>query len=337
MSDARGLAARAKGAARNLLASNEELVHLIHAIKNELVGQIGDLHTRFEAASEESAALGSQVSRAVELAGYNNDELQALRKELQWLGPSVRLRSLVASDARITDIDESAAIFLNYAKSHRGPLADRDLWINDPVVIEWSEGNATVGAVNERIMEIPFVIQALGALDPDAAIVDIGGSESTLAFSLASLGYATTLVDPQGYPFAHPRLDVRQHPLEELTADGDFDAAVLLSAIEHFGIGHYKGGPEPDIDADRKAMSHVKKLLKPNGILVLTVPYGPAETNELERIYDRERLSNLLEGWTVLRARVGRRTTETTWEIEAEELIPPAGPGHVAMVVASPS
>ncbi len=338
------MASRLKAATRSAVGSHHDVIHLIHAIKNELVERIAEVSTKLDAASEENAALGYRVSRTMELARLNNDELRALRDEVSGLAdlietaaPSVRLRNLKGQRARITDIDESTAIFLNYAKSHNGPLADRDLWLNDPVIVEWSEGDATVGAVNERIMEVPFVMQSLGAVPASASIVDIGGSESTVAFSLASLGYPTTVIDPQGYPFTHPQLEVLLHPLEELNPEREFDVAILLSAIEHFGIGHYKGGPEPDIDADKKAMAIVNRSLRPDGFLVLTVPYGPAETNDLERIYDRERLLALLEGWTITRARVGRRTDSTTWEIEAEELVPPAGAGRVAMVVASPS
>ncbi|NNF55474.1 MAG: DUF268 domain-containing protein [Acidimicrobiales bacterium] len=313
-----------------------------------------DLNSGFVSISEEAAILAMQIrsvrdnfSSQTELTQAAIDEVRAIRFELAQhraemadtlahLAPSVRLKSLQEGSVGIDQVDESAAAFLNYAASHRGPLAEKNLWINNPVVVEWLEGNARIGAVNERIMEVPYVLQSLAPLPPGSAVLDIGGGESTLGFSLASLGYRTTVIEPQGYPFEHPNLEVLLHPLEDLPPGRTFDAVVLLSTIEHFGIGHYSGGPEPDEDADLAAMKLVAKLLSPNGLLSLTVPYGPAEVNELERIYDLERLQRLLEGWDILDARIGRRADATTWVLESNELSSPSGPGRVAMLTARP-
>jgi ubiquinone/menaquinone biosynthesis C-methylase UbiE len=43
---------------------------------------------------------------------------------------------------------------------------------------------------------------------------------------------------------------------------------VSLSSIEHFGLGRY--GDSYDLDADKKAFSEMRRVLKPGGILVFT-------------------------------------------------------------------
>jgi len=343
MPNAKDIPGLLKSRAKAAVGTDLVLVDLIHAIKSEIVGKLDalqlDLNSASDSISEEVAMLGTRVTRSLDaqatlerLARANNAELVALRHEMAM----ERGKVADGTSIRLDTLDRPTAYFLNYANSHRGPLADRNLWINNPVVIEWDEGDARVGAVNERIVEVPYVLQALGSLKPGAEVLDIGGGESTVGLSLASLGYQTTVVEPQGYPFQHPNLEVLLHPLEDIE-DRSFDAIVLLSTIEHFGIGHYQGGPEPDISADRNAIEQIATMLKPGGILVLTVPYGPSDTNDLERIYDRDRLVALLDGWAMDNVRVGRREDSTTWVHEADELIDPPGPGRVAMLVAQPN
>ena len=65
----------------------------------------------------------------------------------------------------------------------------------------------------------------------------MGGAESTIALSLSSLGYSVTVVDPRGYPVQHPGLRSMAVRLADLDAeDAGFDAAIAVSAVEHFGL-----------------------------------------------------------------------------------------------------
>jgi cyclopropane fatty-acyl-phospholipid synthase-like methyltransferase len=125
---------------------------------------------------------------------------------------------------------------------------------------------------------------------------------------------------------------VARHTLDDFEPDAPFDAVVLLSAIEHFGLGAYTDDGELDDDADLNAMKRVRDLLVPGGRVVLTTPFGPAAVDELERTYDEERLRRLFEGFEIEQALVGSRMDDTTWSVTGSELTTPAAPGHVAMV-----
>jgi SAM-dependent methyltransferase len=327
---------------------------LIHAVKNEMVDKLERSEQRL-AHLEDTVAVG-QESLADQVA-LQSTTLRKVEMELDRASeviermavdagttvppapapqvPTARLHELTGTS--VADFDGPTCTFLNWVQAHNGPLAEAGLWLNHPTVLEWDDGNVTLNAVNERIVEHPFVFGAVGQLPPGARILDIGGGESTVAFSLASLGYDVTVIEPQGYPFQHPRLTVSTRPLEEYTTDEPFDAAILLSAIEHFGVGHYAGGPEPRPDADVEAVARVIELLAPGGRLVLTTPYGPAAINDLERTYDRAGIERLLDGWDLQTVAVARRTDRRTWEREANELIEPLGGGRVVMVVATPA
>jgi len=325
------------------------LEDLIHAVKNETVGRLDQVDGRVDKLqssleSSHSAAFDQVSMHGVALRKLETtidatrqelaDTRQDLTERIANAAPSVQLRQLVG--APLPEIDESASAFLNYTQSHVGPLADAGLWVNHPFNVEWSRGSARLGSVNERIMEQPFVFGAVADLNPGARILDLGGGESTVGFALASLGHHVTVIEPQGYPFRHPNLTVFEKPLEQFDAVEPFDAAIALSSIEHFGIGHYKGGPEPDANADVEAVEKMAELLAADGRLILTTPFGPSEVNDVERIYDRTSLLALLAGWTITKTVIGRRLDGTTWGVEATELGEPAGPGRVAMVVALP-
>jgi Caenorhabditis protein of unknown function, DUF268 len=219
------------------------------------------------------------------------------------------------SRGSLSRLDGALASAINTANGHRGFAAQAGMWFNPPVTIELSEGGAAISDVNERIVELPFALGHLARLEPPARILGIGGAESTLALSAASLGYRVTVVDPQGVCYEHPNLTSVSRRLEEWTdAEGEpFAAAFLISAIEHFGLGAYGEQKTTREHADRDALDRVRGLLADDGLLVLTTPYGAAAIDDLERVYDDEALERLLTGWHVLERRTSVRTDRHTW------------------------
>lgn len=339
-----------RGVARrvgNLLVPSQAEQHeLIHAVKNEMVGEIHGVHHQLQAAEavhqgleDQQAMTGARIEVVLNELLATRDEVGFARNDildvLARMMPSSSLKSL--HGARLADIDAPTAGFLNYVRSHRGPLADAGLWINEPVVVEWRPREVRVATVNERIIEQPFVHGALGSLPPGSHVVDVGGGESLVGLAQASSGHQVTVVEPAGYPFEHPNLTVARHTVADFAPDEPVDAVVLLSAIEHFGIGAYSDDGGPDHDADLAAMGRVRDLLAPSGIVVLTTPFGPAAVDELERTYDQPRLRALFEGYEIDEVQVGAHRDDTTWTVTSrlrslDELTTPSGPGHVAMV-----
>jgi SAM-dependent methyltransferase len=240
-----------------------------------------------------------------------------------------------AAEGAVTDVDEDVARLLNYAESHRGFAAQRSLWFNPAISLTYKPGDVEVASANERIAEIPYVFRALAPLAPGSRVLDVGAAESTLAFSLASLGFQTTALDLRAYPLSHPQLEVVVGRIEEWEAEpASFDAIVCLSTIEHVGLSAYGSGVGES--ADLAAMRRMHELVVPGGILVLTVPVGRAATSKNERTYDRERLDTLLEGWDVEDLTVVRQEDPTTWRAieDGEPWEHDGQTRHVALVTA---
>tara|TARA_X000001388_G_C2230833_1_gene123117 strand:+ start:108 stop:1076 length:969 start_codon:yes stop_codon:yes gene_type:complete len=79
-----------------------------------------------------------------------------------------------------------------------------------------------------------------------------------------------------------------------------FDAGISISSFEHDGLGKY--GDPLDPWGDIKAMKRMKDTIKKGGILYLAVPIGKDRLDwNAHRVYGRERLPLLLDGWKTLK------------------------------------
>jgi hypothetical protein len=79
-----------------------------------------------------------------------------------------------------------------------------------------------------------------------------------------------------------------------------FDVALSISSFDHDGLGRYGDPLNPD--GDLLAMRRAMQLLRPGGLLVLTVPVGAdLVVFNLLRRYGPVRLPLLLAGWEVVR------------------------------------
>ncbi len=237
---------------------------------------------------------------------------------------------------RLDRLHLNLARLIDLASGPDGFAAQAGVWFNPPIALEHRPGAVRVAQVNERIVEQPFAFRALAGLPPGSRVLDVGGSESQVALSLASLGHEVTVVDPRGYPIDHPRLTVVASRFDQLAPEQrDFDAALALSAVEHFGRGHYGEGAEPARRLDLEAVRGLRERVRPGGRFVLTVPLGVPSVDAFQRVYDLDGVDELLADWRVLELSAAWRRDGASWELGAPGP-PPAGavgPG-VALAVA---
>jgi SAM-dependent methyltransferase len=150
----------------------------------------------------------------------------------------------------------------------------------------------------ERVVEYPFVFQNLdGVVGP---ILDIGCCGSRLSVALASRGYRVVGLDFNAYPYRHPNLRAaRGDAMRAPFAARSFAAVLAISVIEHVGIGHY--GDPAGVSGDRAAVQEIARVLRRDGRALLTVPFGRARTDDLQRVYDPVQIADLLEPLVIRR------------------------------------
>jgi hypothetical protein len=258
-----------------------------------------------------------------------------------WTGPLLPVFDSAARwliDSDLHRLRGGLAHLLNWAAGHTGYVAQAGLWFNPPVVPEHRPHQVVLRHVTERIVEVPYALAATAHLRPGSLVLDLGACESTVAFSLASLGFRAIALDQRPYPLEHPMLTVVTSGVEQWEPEEPLDAIFCISTIEHLGLPAY-GTTATDEELDRKTAWRMRSWLKPGGALILTVPYGEWSIDSFERTYDRQHLEELLDGWTVVDRRTCARTSRFTWETFPDDAVPDPWPPEtkgVALIRAIP-
>jgi len=136
-------------------------------------------------------------------------------------------------------------------------------------------------------------------------ILDVGSAGSVLPTILAALGNRVTCLDVRNWPVSYPNLTFVKGDITDencpLPHQG-FDAITCICTIEHIGLGRY--GDREDPEGDIKAVARLRMHLKPDGLLIFTVPFGkPTVCFPSHRIYNRSRLQRIISGFKVVEER----------------------------------
>ena len=161
-------------------------------------GQLGEtlrlLHAELDTSAETAAVIGRSLM-----------ELRDLSEQVYDVTSGRYLSRL--SSGEVQDIDEAAARVLNYSVSHEGFAAQKHVWFNPPLLIQYEPNDVRLASVSERIAEAPYVFRALAGVQPGARVLDVGAAESTVCLSLAALGYVVTALRPPPEPAVTPELE----------------------------------------------------------------------------------------------------------------------------------
>ncbi len=151
--------------------------------------------------------------------------------------------------------------------------------------------------------------------------LEFGCGNSWLALVAARRGFKTTAIDltPLEWFYVHPSLRLVQADIFGLdAAPCSFDLIINCSSIEHVGLGRY--GDSLNAHGDLAAMERLRILLKPGGVMLLTIPVGRDATfAPLHRIYGAKRLPALLSGFTVEEKEYWTKDPQNRWVLASEK------------------
>ena len=166
---------------------------------------------------------------------------------------------------------------------------------------EFLRPNSKINLLGDRDIEWSWIASQMPKGFGKA--LDFGSGGSYLGLIAAEAGYDVTAIDQQPitWPYHHPNLHFIQGDILKLQlSDNSFDLIINCSVIEHVGLSGRYGVTEDFIDGDLDAMHQLKALLKPSGIMLLTIPIGQdAVFPPLHRVYGKERLTLLLNNFLI--------------------------------------
>lgn len=165
------------------------------------------------------------------------------------------------------------------------------------------------GKYNQRFIEYPWVLDNLGSAK-GRLVLDVGCTGSLLDHELLARGFRVVGLDICEHTMrTRGQAFVKANVINTGLPSETFDVILSVSTIEHVGLNAYSQDLLSD-DGDFLAMKELRRLLKPGGMLVLTLPYEGGgscrvfyfkERGEVaERHYDNQRLSKLIDGFLVV-------------------------------------
>jgi SAM-dependent methyltransferase len=147
--------------------------------------------------------------------------------------------------------------------------------------------------------------------------LDFGPGGSHLGLIAAQRGFNVTAVDlePVYWPYVHLGLRFIQGDILKLPLPKEhFDLVINCSTVEHVGLAGRYGVTEDRPDGDLEAMAWLRDLMKPGGVMLLTIPVGQdAVFAPLTRIYGAQRLPRLLESYEVVKEAFWVKDDKNRW------------------------
>lgn len=150
--------------------------------------------------------------------------------------------------------------------------------------------------------ECSFAADCINRIKPET-IVDIGSNRHFLIGLLAHYKITSIDIRRKSIRLENETVmirDARRIPLQS----NFFDLVLSLSSIEHFGLGRY--GDDFDLQGDRKAIAETKRLLKPGGHIIFSVPITrgpPFIAFNAHRVYNYEMIQSFYKDLELVRGR----------------------------------
>jgi len=156
----------------------------------------------------------------------------------------------------------------------------------------WSSSCSGESFLGSRSIEYPFVIEELrkSSIPEDSKVLLVGCAGDPLSTILPALGYETYGLDVKHVAIKYPKFHFIRGDIRKTEfPDNYFNVVVAVSTIEHVGM------LEGDYEGDKKAIREMLRILKMNGILLMTLPIASTfRVSSTERVYDIRMLNSLL-------------------------------------------
>jgi hypothetical protein len=107
----------------------------------------------------------------------------------------------------------------------------------------------------------------------------------------------------------------RDEGAQPVVVGGDAPEA-RVDELDRRDVAARDGAGGADERLDLAALRTLRELVRPGGLLVLTVPFAAQPSVDgFQRVYDEDGLAELLRGWTIETSLRAGRVDRLTWEL----------------------
>lgn len=156
--------------------------------------------------------------------------------------------------------------------------------------------------ISERDIEYPWVYKNITDLK-DRRVLDVGAKEGlpTTDLLLENQNVVYTIdINASSSREKGNLIAVKGDIISTSFEDGFFDAVIVVSTLEHIGVAGRYGISDSNELGDFQAMREIFRILKPEGRVLVTVPYGLGRSLPLNRLYDAGRIDKLFDNFEII-------------------------------------
>jgi SAM-dependent methyltransferase len=156
--------------------------------------------------------------------------------------------------------------------------------------------------ISERAIEYPWVYKNIADLK-NRRVLDVGAKEGlpTTDLLLENQNIVYTIdINASSSREKGNLIAVKGDIISTSFEDGFFDAVIVVSTLEHIGVAGRYGISDSNELGDFQAMQEIFRVLKPEGRVLVTVPYGLGRSLPLNRLYDISRIEKLFKDFEII-------------------------------------
>jgi SAM-dependent methyltransferase len=210
----------------------------------------------------------------------------------------------------------------------------RKLIANDEILSVFREGQELPSGfgvrLDDRVVEYPWLLSKLGRYEEKLRALDAGSTlnyETILQHpAVKKHKWSIVTFAPESESFWDDGISYLYEDLRALPCRDDwFDAITCISTIEHVGMDNVAVTLERNHRENRprdflRAISEMRRVLKPGGTLFLTVPFGRYEHHGWLQQFDSGMLEALISEFRPQKvAKTFFRYTANGWKLAGEE------------------
>jgi len=156
--------------------------------------------------------------------------------------------------------------------------------------------------ISERAIEYPWVYKNIADLK-ESRVLDVGAKEGlpTTDLLLENQNIVYTIdINASSSREKGNLIAVKGDIISTSFEDGFFDAVIVVSTLEHIGVAGRYGISDSNELGDFQAMREIFRVLKPEGRVLVTVPYGLGRSLPLNRLYGAGRIEKLFKDFEII-------------------------------------